>query len=163
MCVVFCTTCTQCLQKPRSWWVPLIYSHSRWSTVIYVLHLGPLQGQWVLSAAEPSPVPFLLLFKIIFSIWEFWLHVCWRSEKGVGSIGTGVIDNCEPPRRCWECEGLSFIGLFEAGRLTLNVGSTSLGTSQIKDMKEENCFLPACPHSCWQVSLSCCCEFLHHH
>jgi hypothetical protein len=23
-------------------------------------------------------------------------------EEGIGSFGTGVIDSCEPPYRCWE-------------------------------------------------------------
>lgn len=26
----------------------------------------------------------------------------WRSEKGTGSPEVGVIDDCEPPRGCWE-------------------------------------------------------------
>lgn len=103
--------------------VPAEAGEPPWSTVPaggqLCIRTKPGSSAGAVSAliAEPSRVPFLSLFKIIFCIWELWLHVCLchahtePTEEGVGSIGTGVIDNCEPPRRCWECEGLPFIGL----------------------------------------------------
>lgn len=76
----------------------------------------------------------------------------WRHEEGIRRHETGVMDTCELPRRCWECEEFPSIRLFETGRHSPhppspalpcpapNAGNISLVTAQIKTHEEENCF-----------------------
>lgn len=52
--------------------------------------------------------------------------------------------------------GIFLIGSFEVGRCTLSLGHSSWWQPTQKYMEERSiCSLSVCPHSCWQVYLSC--------
>lgn len=147
MCVVFCTTCTQCLQKPRSWWAPLIYSSSRRSTVVFVL-------TWVLCRSSEcshllNPLGSLSFYFLkLFSVYGSFgcMYVFVMHTKSLLEIwGRCRLHWNWSYRQLWATEevlgmwGTSFYWI-EAGRPTLNLGSTSLGTSRIKTWKEKTAF-----------------------
>jgi hypothetical protein len=81
---------------------------------MWLLGIEPLEEQPVLLTAEPSLQLLLLLF--LFNVFFFNFYLCvvsdclsvyylhaWcpqRLEKGVRFPGTGVTDDCGPPRGC---------------------------------------------------------------
>lgn len=58
-----------------------------------------MPGEQCLTALYPSPKTYLKKDTFILFACKYMCHMyAWKSEEGIGSSGTGVVETCEPIR-----------------------------------------------------------------